>query len=298
MKYKVTHSTVYQYSESVPLCHNEVHLTPREHGRQYCLSHRLAVRPAPARLEHTRDYFGNHRSLFTIQEGHQRLAVTAVSKVEVLPPVGVKGEQTSPWETVRDRLNSVHPPLHLESRQYLYDSPHIIRSRELAEFAEVSFPSGRLWLDGVTDLMDRIFHEFTYDPAATNISTPLHQVLAMRRGVCQDFAHLMIGGLRALGLSARYVSGYLLTMPLPGQPKLIGADASHAWLSAYSPETGWVDFDPTNNCIPSVDHITLAWGRDYSDVCPIKGVFIGGGQHGLTVSVDVSPLTEAARELE
>lgn len=295
MKYKVMHTTVYQYSETVPLCHNEVHLTPREHGRQYCLAHRLSVRPTPSCLEHARDYYGNHLSLFTILEGHQRLSVTAISKVEVLPPIGVTGDTTPAWDVVRDRWRDPAPPLHLESMQYLYDSRHVHTSPELLAYAEPSFPAERPWFDAVEDLMDRIFHEFKYDPTATTISTPLDEVLKLRRGVCQDFAHLMIGCLRSVGLCARYVSGYLLTNPPPGQTKLVGADASHAWIAAYCPEVGWVDFDPTNNCIPTVDHITLAWGRDYSDVCPIKGVFIGGGQHGLSVSVDVSPLNETAR---
>ncbi len=182
----------------------------------------------------------------------------------------------------------------LEAYQFAFDSPHVPTSPDLADYAAVSFSPGRPWLEALLDLTRRIHTEFKYDQTATNVSTPLERSAAMRRGVCQDFAHLQIGCLRSLGLAARYVSGYLVTAPPPGQPRLVGADASHAWLSAFSPEHGWIDVDPTNDMIPSPKHITLAWGRDYSDVCPIKGVFIGGGHHGMNVSVDVMPLAADA----
>ncbi len=178
----------------------------------------------------------------------------------------------------------------LDVWQYLYDSDHVTTSADLAEFARRSFTPGRPWLAATLDLMLRIHREFVYDPAATSISTRLESVLALRRGVCQDFAHLQIGCLRSLGLPARYVSGYLLTTPPPGKPRLVGADASHAWISAWCPGVGWVDFDPTNNLVPTLGHITVGWGRDYGDVCPIKGVFIGGGEHAMKVSVDVQPI--------
>ncbi len=181
-------------------------------------------------------------------------------------------------------------PLNMEPLNYFHESPLIPHLPELREYALPSFPEDRDWLSCIYDLLARIHADFVYDPAATTVSTPLTDVLKNRRGVCQDFAHLMIGCLRMLGLSARYVSGYLLTRPPPGQQKLLGADASHAWVSAWCPQLGWIDFDPTNNCRPKMEHITLAWGRDYSDVCPIKGVFLGGGQHHLSVSVDVLPI--------
>jgi transglutaminase-like putative cysteine protease len=180
----------------------------------------------------------------------------------------------------------------LEVRQFIYDSPHVAATTELADYARPSFAPGRPWLEATLELMARIYREFAYDPMATNVSTPLETVLTMRRGVCQDFAHLQIGCLRSLGLPARYDSGYLLTTPPAGQPRMVGADASHAWLAAWCPGVGWVDFDPTNNVVPSLGHITVAWGRDYSDVCPIKGVFIGGGEHAMNVSVDVEPLPD------
>jgi transglutaminase-like putative cysteine protease len=195
-----------------------------------------------------------------------------------------------PWEAVRDQLAVDRSPAVLEAYQYVFDSPHVPTSSDLAAFAAISFTPGRPWLEALLDLTRRIYTEFKYDKTATNIRTPPGEVLRLRRGVCQDFAHLQIGCLRSLGLAARYVSGYLVTSPPPGQPRLVGADASHAWLSAYSPEQGWVDVDPTNDLIPSLKHVSLAWGRDYSDVSPIKGVYIGGGHNGMTVAVDVMPL--------
>lgn len=290
MDYKITHATVYSYSQTVPICHNEVHLTPREHPRQKRLASRLAIRPQPETIDNQLDYFGNHVSYFTVEVGHERLTVTASSRVRVSEPPPLPSSETA-WEAIRDRLAVGHGPPFLEACQFAFDSPHVTTSPELAEFAAESFTPARPWLEALTDLTRRIHTEFRYDKTATTISTPLDDVVRLRRGVCQDFAHLEIGCLRSLGLPARYVSGYLVTSPPAGQARLIGADASHAWVSAFSPDHGWVDIDPTNDQIPSTKHITLAWGRDYSDVAPIKGVFIGGGQHGMTVSVDVAPLS-------
>ena len=289
MKYKITHTTIYNYTESVPICHNELHLTPRDHRRQTCLSHRLRIRPEPARLDTRVDYFGNFAGSFSIQEGHDRLSVTAHSHVEVAAPECPDPAATPPWEEIRDRFALGQPPWWLEARQFVYESPHVPISDDLRAYAQPSFSPSRPWLAAVLHLTERIFKEFKYDPAATTVNTPVATVLRQRRGVCQDFAHLTIACLRSLGLPARYVSGYLLTRPPPGQPRLIGADASHAWLSAFCPEVGWLDFDPTNNQMPGTQHITLAWGRDYSDVCPIKGVLIGGGQHRMRVAVNVVP---------
>jgi transglutaminase-like putative cysteine protease len=287
--YKISHTTVYSYSESVPYCHNEVHLTPRDHTRQSCISNRLAIKPQPKWIESVLDYFGNSVSFFTVEEGHQRLSVTALSKVRVtelpkLPPSAMS------WEAVREQVADDLNPAALEAYQYAFESPQIPTAPELAEYAAISFSHGRPWLESLQDLTKRIYSEFRYDKAATNIRTSPLEVLRMRRGVCQDFAHLQIACLRSLGLPARYVSGYLVTSPPPGQPRLVGADASHAWLSAYSPEHGWIDVDPTNDLIPSLKHVSLAWGRDYSDVSPIRGVYIGGGLNGMSVAVDVMPL--------
>lgn len=289
MRYKISHATTYSYSETVPVCHNEVRLEPRDHPRQTCLRTRLMVRPRPTDLSRRLDYFGNPATCFSIQEGHLRLSVTAVSKVELTPPVWPEPAATPPWEAVRERLRVPADSAAMEAVPWLYDSPQAAASPALAHYAAPSFPPGRPLLAGVLDLTGRIFREFTYDPTATTVSTPLAEVLRHRRGVCQDFAHLEIGCLRSLGLAARYISGYLLTEPPPGQPKLLGADASHAWLSVWCPPDVWIDVDPTNNLLPGLGHVTLAWGRDYQDVCPIKGVFIGGGHHTMQVAVDVVP---------
>jgi transglutaminase-like putative cysteine protease len=289
VRYQVVHATRYYYSDAVPLCQNEVHLKPRNTSRQKCHAHHLAISPRPHKLEECRDYFGNPIHFFTIQDRHEELAVSAQCEVEIKPPVEVLPEQAPPWESVRSLVHATPPGDRVLVRQYTFDSPRVACSAELATFAAVSFTPGRSWLEAMLDLMARIHRDFAYDPDATSVNTPLDTVLAMSRGVCQDFAHLQIGCLRSLGLPARYVSGYLLTTPPPGQPRLVGADASHAWLSAWCDPYGWVGFGPTNNVVPALGHVTVAWGRDYSDVCPIKGVFVGGGEHSMTVSVDVTP---------
>ena len=288
MNYKITHSTTYSYSESVPICHNEVHLTPRESARQNCSYHRIAIRPHPLATDRRLDYFGNQVTFFTIEEGHHRLSVTARSKVQVHPLDLPPAESSPAWETVRDRLPGDLSPAGLETYQFAFKSPRVPISADLERYAVPSFPAKRPLIEALLDLTDRIHSDFEYDPTATTVTTPIDEVLRKRKGVCQDFAHLQIACVRSLGLAARYVSGYLLTAPPPGKERLIGADASHAWLSVFCPEIGWVDFDPTNNSISGTEHITLAWGRDYSDVCPIKGVFVGGGRHDVSVSVDVA----------
>lgn len=290
MKYKVSHTTTYSYSESVPMCHNEVHLTPRDSVRQTCLSSRLVIKPLPAAIDERLDYFGNHVSYFTVHEGHYKLTVSALSRVEIRPTVEQDPAATPAWEDVRDSLTDFHKPDNLAAAQFTFDSPYISCSNDLLNYALPSFPARRPLWQGVLDLTSRINREFTYQPYSTTINTPLAEVLRTRRGVCQDFAHLQIACLRSLGLAAQYVSGYLLTDPPPGQPRLIGADASHAWLSVFCPGLGWLDVDPTNNQVPSTRYVTLAWGRDYGDVCPIQGVFIGGGHHSMSVAVDVVPM--------
>ncbi|EIJ43487.1 transglutaminase-like enzyme, predicted cysteine protease [Beggiatoa alba B18LD] len=291
MKYRVTHKTLYSYNAPVSLCHNEAHLSPRSSLYQTCLKSKLSVKPIPAiQYEHV-DYFGNSVSYFAIQSPHKVLTVTAISEVDInqlpLTPAAIKSSPS--WESVRHSLQDRQQlqTAMIEAREYLLDSPFIPFHPQLKTFAEVSFTPNRPILEASLDLMQRIFTEFKYDPSFTTIVTPVLDVLEHKRGVCQDFAHLMIGCLRALGLAARYVSGYLETLPPTGQVKLQGSDASHAWLAVYVPELGWIDFDPTNNQIPMNQHITTAWGRDYSDVTPLKGVIFGGGDHMLTVAVDV-----------
>ena len=289
MIYRVTHSTTYVYSQSVSLCHNLVHLTPRNTQRQSCIVTSLEVSPRPAVEASHFDFFGNAVHFLTIQEPHRRLTLTARHMVEVVPYTAPGLGETPPWEAVRVQLARPTDADNLEASQFAFDSASVRAWAALADYAAPSFPLGRPLFDAVLDLTRRIHAEFRYDPTATTIATPLSDVLASRRGVCQDFAHLQIGCLRSLGLASRYVSGYLLTRPPPGQARLVGADASHAWPSVYCPGRGWIDVDPTNNQVPSDRHVTLAWGRDYDDVSPIKGVILGGGEHTVTVGVDMAP---------
>ena len=296
MKYLVTHCTQYLYSEPVGLCRNQACLLPRETPRQKCLSSHLQVEPEPADLRERHDFFGNRVSHFAIQHAHEKLQVTAVSEVSVTPPGAVPDDRTG-WEAIRQLLTGNTGREIMEAFPYLYDSPLVRNQETLAAYARPSFPAGRPLLEAVSELMQRIHRDFRYDPGFTSIATPLNEVLANRRGVCQDFAHLGVGCLRSLGLAARYVSGYIETLPPPGQERLVGADASHAWFSVFCGEAGWVDFDPTNNQIPGEQHITVAWGRDFSDVSPLKGIALGGGKHRVLVAVDVVRMPAEAKHL-
>lgn len=295
MRYLVLHTTRYLYYELVPVCHNEVRLAPRSFGRQNCASFELRVEPAPTMIGCRQDYFGNQVNYFSLHEGHRELVVAGASEVDLEPDPILAPEMAMPWEQVRDSLLADLSAPGLDACQFAFNSPRVHASRELAEYAAVSFSPQRPWLAAVVDLTARIHSEFAYDTTATSVTTPLDEAFRLRRGVCQDFVHVQIGCLRSLGLPARYVSGYLLTTPPPGKPRQIGSDASHAWLSVYAPDMGWVDFDPTNNVIPSLQHITVAWGRDYDDICPIRGVFIGGGSHTMKVAVDVQPLRDSGQ---
>jgi transglutaminase-like putative cysteine protease len=307
VKYRITHSTFYHYSQSVGLCQNEIKLQPRNFWRQHCHNSRFDIKPTPLDFRERTDFFGNRVTYFAIQQPHTQLIVTAISEVTIFPRennLDLFNQLT--WEQVRSLLQGTalqvqaqnqqsqsqvqNQDNHLEildARQYVIDSPMVTIIPELADYARSSFLPNRALVDVVHDLMGRIYKDFTYDPTFTTIATPLSEVLGFRRGVCQDFAHLAIGCLRAYGIAARYISGYVETLPEPGKQRLTGADASHAWFSVYIPGTGWLDFDPTNNTVPLDQHITLAWGRDYADVTPLKGIAFGGGQHTLSVSVDV-----------
>jgi len=295
MRYVIRHVTTYDYAASVSGCHNIVHLTPRTTARQKRESWDVRVSPETESEATIRDYFGNESRFFSIHEAHQQLRVTAEGVVTV-EPSALDPEKSPPWENVRSIVRAHKEDDALDAFQYLWDSPFVKASETLGGYAKTSFPTGRPFLAGVLDLNRRIFREFKYKPRATTVATPLEEVFEKRAGVCQDFAHLMVGCLRSVGLPARYVSGYLRTLPpkpdptKPKAPLLIGADASHAWVSVYCPGIGWADFDPTNDLMPSDQHITLAWGRDYDDVSPIKGVVIGGGEHKLTVGVAVKAL--------
>lgn len=287
MKFHIVHTTRYAYSQPVGLCHNEAHLRPRDFELQTCPDTRIHIEPRPARYDERIDYFGNPVAYFSVQESHDRLTVTATSTVHRAAPPARDMEASVPWDSVATRLRSADNAAALSAREYALDSPLIAAGIELAAFALPSFAPGRPLLSAVHDLNGRIHREFLYDPDVTTVSTPLAAVLEQRRGVCQDFAHLAIGCLRSLGTPARYVSGYLQRTPPPGQERLRGADASHAWFAVYDPDAGWVDFDPTNDQIVSDRHVTTAWGRDYADVTPLKGVVFGGGAHSLEVAVEI-----------
>lgn len=287
MRYRITHKTTYRYSEPASLSQNELYLHPRETATQRVLDSQLTIAPHPQYRHCRADYFGNIAQVFMLQQPHDELVVVAESTVETTLPGSVVPADTAVWEQVADQLATRDRPDVLEACQFVFPSPLIAASSAVRGYAQRSFAPATPILAGAMDLMQRIFAEFTYDKSATTVDTPVERVLADRKGVCQDFAHLAIGCLRSLGLAARYVSGYLETQPPPGKTKLIGADASHAWLSLFVPDAGWVDLDPTNNLIPGERHIILAWGRDYGDVTPVKGVVMGGGSHTLSVMVDV-----------
>lgn len=287
MKYRVIHTTEFIYEALVGLCYNEARLLPRELRHQKVVSADLRIEPPPNDYYERLDFFGNRTAYFSIRQPHEALVVTATSVVEVKGPAPLDKVDKFSWETVRERLRTDRAPEVLEASQFVLDSPFVSVDERLAEYAELSFAPGRPLVDAVHDLMQRIYREFKYDPEFSTIATPLKEVLAHRSGVCQDFAHLAIGCLRSQGLAARYVSGYIETQPPPGKERLVGADASHAWFSVFLPGTGWLDFDPTNNQLPREQHITVAWGRDFADVTPLKGVAYGGGEHVLKVSVDV-----------
>ncbi|BCR07016.1 transglutaminase [Desulfuromonas versatilis] len=291
MNYRVVHTTEYLYSDWAGLCHNEARLQPRQLPGQKCLSSVLRIDPPPVDYRERLDFFGNRVAYFAIQSSHERMVVTATSEVAITAEQNLFafGNEMA-WETVRERLRSDHTPESFDALQYTLDSPVVIADGEMLDYAQDSFTAGRPLVEAVSNLMQRIHRDFTYSPGFTTIATPLSEVIAHRRGVCQDFAHFAIGCLRSVGLAARYVSGYIETLPPPGAPRLVGADASHAWFSVYLPDLGWLDFDPTNNQIPREQHITVAWGRDFADVTPLKGVAFGGGQHKLQVSVDVAPI--------
>lgn len=296
--YRVLHETRYGYAQPISLSQQFMHLTPRSFAYQECLSHQIAIEPVSLDWINRIDYFGNATTFATLVQPHRSLLVTAGAVVALKPRHGLADLQHSlAWDSLRSRLAGPGALTTLEPHLFLYESPHIVCNADLAAYTTPSFPPGRPVLEAALDLTQRIWRDFEFDDSATTISTPLSEVLSGRRGVCQDFAHLMIACLRTLGLSARYVSGYLLTTPPAGQPRLVGADASHAWVSVYCPEFGWVDFDPTNHCLVQDEHITLGWGRDFSDVTPMRGIVLGGGEQELDVKVTVTPLTEAAAML-
>ena len=288
MTYHITHRTSYEYAAPVSVSHHVARLEPRTTDAQEKGEFSLRISPEPALRKTRTDYFGNHLCFFSVQQRHQRLETVMTSRVTVHAPRPIPIENSMTWEEAAQLFRDPVSPEVVEQYQFVFDSPRIRASFELADYARESFRKGTPLLVGATDLMRRIHADFKYDATATTVATSLEEVCKNRRGVCQDFAHLAIAALRSIGLSARYVSGYLRTYAAPGKEKLVGADASHAWFSIYCPHLGWIDFDPTNNVVPGQEHITLAFGRDFSDVTPLSGILTGGGQHQVTVAVDVS----------
>ncbi|MCB1616749.1 MAG: transglutaminase family protein [Pseudomonadales bacterium] len=290
MLYRIKHITEYDYSDNVSHCYNLAHMVPRNSLRQRCINSQLLVNPATSFTSKHQDYFGNQAYHFEIQRPHKKLTITATSKVETGPQhsdleldIGVTCDEA------RKLLFESRQPEVLFAREFLLDSPMITENAELREYAAPSFSGDRPLLSAVAELTDRIYKEFTYSPQSTDIATPLSKVLETKKGVCQDFAHLQIACLRALGFPAKYVSGYIETLPPPGEEKMVGADASHAWISVFSPSEGWFEFDPTNGSVVGEQHIITAWGRDYFDVTPLRGVIFGGGGNPvMKVSVDVA----------
>jgi transglutaminase-like putative cysteine protease len=288
VRYRVRHLTGYGYSEPVTLSHHLAHLAPRADNGQVCARRELNISPTPAFRRERVDAFGNRVAYFSIEEPHRNLTIEALFEVTVPAPARPPLLFPASWESIRDRVALERRADGVEAYAYTFDSPHVRASAALAAYAAPSFAPGRPFLDAVMDLTRRVQAEFEYDPRATTITTPVAEVLAARRGVCQDFAHVTIGCLRSLGLPCRYVSGYVLTRPPPGRSRLVGADASHAWCSVHLPDFGWVDFDPTNGLAPTDQHVTVACGRDFADVTPVRGVILGGGAHELAVEVDVT----------
>ena len=290
----VLHETSYRYAPAVRTAKHMVHLKPCSTARQKLLSHRLLIEPEPARPAETIDVYGNTRTFFSLQFSHETLRVTADSLVSTTAAPEVT--DSLPWDDVVERIR-YHRGTHYDpASEFAFASPYVPRDKAFVDYALPSFAAGRPLAEAARELMHRIYADFEYETTATDVNTPALEALELRKGVCQDLAHVMLGCLRSLGLPARYVSGYLLTHPAPGRPRLVGSDASHAWAAVYLPTPGkpgeWLDLDPTNDRPPGEDYVTLAIGRDYSDVSPMRGVIHGGANHRLRVAVTVTPVSD------
>lgn len=296
VRYHIRHDTLYRYDQTVGESHQLLRLAPRTLPWQQCIAHRIEVSPEPSQWRDFTDSFGNRVRALHFEADHDLLSVRSESWVELQARPMPALDASAPWESVRDALRyeagKRMDDTTLGATAFLFESTDVRIKRDFADYARASFEPGRPLLAAVNGLMSRIFDEFTFDPGATEISTPVTEVFATRRGVCQDFAHFMISCLRSMGVSARYVSGYLLTRPPPGRKRLIGADATHAWVSVFLPGHGWIDFDPTNAVRPDLEHITIGWGRDFSDISPMRGVLLGGGGHEPEIAVTVVPEEE------
>jgi transglutaminase-like putative cysteine protease len=292
MIYRTRHQTLFSYTHSVPLTHNRAYLTPLTLPEQILRANTIEIVPKPDRIQHTIDYYGNRITYFTVESKHIELSVTSCSEVEVNPRIVPDPPATPFWLHVRDALAAQKTPEDLAAAEFTLASPYIKVTDAVAEFARQSITPEKTILGAALDLTWRIHAEFEYVPNSTGLETSVDEVLADRKGVCQDFSHLAIACMRAMGLAARYVSGFMRTLPAPGQEKLLGADETHAWFSVYVPHHGWIDLDPTNNILCGIDHITVAIGRDYGDISPVRGVVTGGGTQKVQVSVDVEVIDD------
>ena len=288
-RYNVEHETRYAYTAPVSQSWQLARLTPRALPWQTLISHELQIEPKADERRDERDSFGNMVTHFALHGAHRVLSVRMNCRVEVLPRPELPVDAHITWEAVRDVIRREPPRGDLEPASMSEPTPLVPLSDAACAYAAASFARGRPWYDAVFDLMQRIHADFEFEPGATTVSTSVDEVLYQRSGVCQDFAHLMLACLRGMGLPARYVSGYLLTDPKPGEARLMGVDASHAWVAAYSPLHGWVEFDPTNNQLADQRYITLTWGADFADVVPLRGVIFGGGDQRMDVEVSVIP---------
>jgi len=293
MLYQATHTTRYLYEAPVAQCFSEARLTPRELPHQHLHTSRIQVEPEPVHFDQRTDYFGNQVSSFAIFRNHEKFTTTAVSVVEVnprsVPPAAIVADSVISWEQTRDRLAVHTDDADMAAYEYVFDSPYVAAGPEFVQFARPTFTAGRPLAQAALELCQRIYSEFSYLPKSTSIHMPLLEILRNKCGVCQDYTHIMIAALRSLRLPARYVSGYLRS-----GAQYQGAEASHAWVSVYIPDCGWLDFDPTNNLMPAEGHVTLAWGRDFGDVSPVNGIALGGGHQTVEVEVRVQPITTPA----
>jgi transglutaminase-like putative cysteine protease len=290
MIYKIVHRTTYKYKYPVSVGSHVACLKPRSLPRHRLAQSELQIVPSPAIMTERIDYFGNHQYFFTIEEPHHELVVESRSRVVMEETAQDPHLQSPPWEEAVESLPADHSPEALAAYQFRFESPRIRLRPEFARYAQQSFTPRRPWVEGLLDLTTRIHGDFRFDSKVTTVRTSTEEAFRKKRGVCQDFAHIQIACLRSINLPARYVSGYLRTYPPPGQPRMVGADASHAWVSAYCPGIGWIEVDPTNNVVPSTGHVTVAWGRDFGDVSPLHGLILGGGAHTLKVGVDLEAI--------
>jgi transglutaminase-like putative cysteine protease len=296
---EVEHETRYGYAAPVTQAQHLAHLKPLHDARQQLLQHELRIEPAPLQQLHDIDIYGNACTLFSLNQPHRSLRVLARSRVSLWPrDMPIDAARSPRWEDVRERLRYVAGARYDQAVEFAQPSPYVPRLHALRDYGLASFGAGEPVAQGALDLMRRIHADFEFKTASTDVDTPLIEAFEQRAGVCQDFAHLMIAALRMVGLAARYVSGYLLTRPPPGQEALLGADASHAWVQVYCPDTpglpdGWLELDPTNDLVPDTSHVRLALGRDFGDVTPLRGVIRGGGRHTLEVRVNTRRLQES-----